>query len=102
MPHIPWDREASLMRVTRFETSGESREELVARGTLRQLIGIVLELSPDRWQGLLLRSAGSDGAQEYDSAAIRELASRPEYTGAHGAYDTADRADDGDNREVEA
>jgi hypothetical protein len=89
------------MRVTRFETSGESREELVARGTLRQLIGIVLELSPDRWQGLLLRSAGPD-AQEYDSAAIRELAARPEYTGAYGAYDTADRADDGDNREVEA
>jgi hypothetical protein len=102
MPDIQWDSEASLMRVTSFETNDESREDLIARGTVWELVGTFVELPPVQQQGLLLRTAGPDWVQEYDSDAIRELAARPEYTGAHGAYDTADLAEDPDAREVQS
>jgi hypothetical protein len=102
MPGIQWDSQASLMRVTNFDTTPESREELLARGAVRELVGAFLGMPPSQQRGLLLRAAGPDWTQEFDSAAIRELAARPEYTGAHGAYDTADLPDDPDAREVEA
>lgn len=100
MPDIQWDSEASLMRVTNFETTPESREELIARGTLWELVGVFLEMPVAQQRGLLLRAAGPDWTQEFDSSAIRELAARPEYTGAHGAYDTADLVEDPDAHEV--
>ncbi|SFR80817.1 hypothetical protein [Sphingomonas jatrophae] len=86
---IPWDNEASLMRVVPFETA-EPMEELVARGTLHELVGQVLEMPADAQRNLLLRASGPDWTEEYDSQTIRELAARPEYTSAHGAFDTAD------------
>jgi hypothetical protein len=95
MPDIQWDSDASLMRVTTFATA-EPQEELVARGTLHELVGQVLEMAPDEQNGVLLRAAGPDWVQEYDADTIRELAARPEYTGAHGAFDTADRPEDPD------
>ena len=91
---IQWDNEASLMRITAFDTA-EPQEELVARGTVYELVGQVLEMAPGQQGGLLLRTSGPDWSREFDTDAIRELAARPEYTSAHGAYDTADRpADD--------
>lgn len=102
MPDIQWDSEASLMRVTAFATTQESREELVARGTVYELVGGFLELPTAQQEGLLLRAAGPGWTQEFDTDAIRELAARPEYTGARGAYDTADLPDDPDVREIEA
>jgi hypothetical protein len=101
MPDIQWDSEASLMRVTPIETSGDQLEELVARGSVHELVGRVLELPPGQNRHLLLRAAGPDWTQEFDGDALRELAARPEYTSAHGAFDTADLADDPDVREVE-
>ncbi|WP_116091986.1 hypothetical protein [Sphingomonas crusticola] len=94
MPDIQWDSEASLMRVTPAATSAEIFEELVARGTLYELVGAFLELPPEQQDGLLLRAAGQDWTEEYDSDAIRELAARPEYIGVYGAYDTADPRED--------
>lgn len=99
MPDIQWDSEASLMRVTAFATA-DTQEELVARGTLIELVGQALEMPADVQDGLLLRAAGPDWVQEYDGDAIRELAARPEYTGARGAYDTADLTDDPDRAGV--
>lgn len=96
---IQWDGSASLMRVIRFATA-DDQEELVARGTLRELVGAVLEMAPEAHDGLLLRVAGSDWVEEYDADAIRELAARPEYTGAQGAFDTADLASDDDRAEM--
>ena len=96
---IQWDSGASLMRVRSFRTA-EDDEEIVARGTLRELVGAVLEMDPAAQRGLLLRVAGADWAEEYDLAEIRELAARPEYTGATGAWDTADLASDDDRAEV--
>lgn len=101
MPDIQWDSEASLMRLVAFET-GDSREEVIARGTIYELVGFFLEMPPERQEGLLLRAAGPDWVQEYDTDALRELAARPEYTGAHGDFDTADLPDDPDAREVQA
>jgi hypothetical protein len=98
MPDIQWDGEASLMRVTDFATA-EPVEELVARGTLHELVGQVVEMPADQQRGLLIRAAGPDWVEEHDADAIRELAARPEYTAAHGAFDTADRADDADRAE---
>lgn len=95
MPDIQWDSEASLMRVTGYATA-DATEELVARGTLLELVGEVLEMPAGQQDGLLLRAAGPDWTQEFDSDAIRELAARPEFTGAHGAFDTADLPDDPD------
>lgn len=102
MPDVQWDSVASLMRVTNFDTSDESREDLLARDTLYELVSLFLELPQEQQRGLLLRAAGPDWVQEFDTDAIRELAARPEYTGAHGAYDTADLADDPDMRELGA
>ena len=99
MPDIQWDAPASLMRVTNFDTA-DTQEELVARGTIRELVGTVLEMAPAQQQGLLIRASDADDTQEYDTDAIRELAGHPEYTGAHGDYDTADLADDPDVAEV--
>lgn len=98
MPNIQWDSEASLMRVTAFDTA-DTMEELVARDTLLELVGMFLELPPEQQDGLMIRAAGPDWSQEFDEAAIRELAARPEYTGAHGAYDTADLPEDPDRTE---
>lgn len=102
MTDIQWDSPAGLMRVAIMATGGDAIEDLVARGTVRELVGAVLEMAPDEQEGLLLRATGPDWTQEYDSDAIRELAARPEFTAAHGADDTADRPDDEDSREVGA
>ena len=83
MPDIQWDGDASLMRVTNFDTSCESREELIAHGPLCELIDAFLEMEPLQQKGLLLRAAGPDWVQEFDSQTIRELAARPEYLAAH-------------------
>lgn len=99
MPDIQWDAQASLMRVTEFATA-DPQEELLARGTLLELVGAALEMPAARQDGLLLRAAGPDWVQEYDGDAIRELAARPEYTGAHGAFDTADLPEDPDRAEA--
>jgi len=96
MPDIQWDRQASLMRVTPIDTADDSFEELVARGSLYELVGTFLELPPQQQEGLLLRAAGPDWLEEFDSDAIRELAARPEYTGVYGAYDTASPGEDSD------
>lgn len=96
---IQWDGSASLMRVIRFATA-EDEEELVARGTLRELVGAVLEMAAAAQNGLLIRVAGNGWEEEYDADAIRELAARPEYTGAYGAFDTADLAADNDRAEA--
>jgi hypothetical protein len=93
MTDIQWDSDASLMRVTTFVTT-EPQEELVGRSTLRELVGAFLEMSVAEQEGLLIRAAGPDWIQEYDEDAIRELAAHPEYSSAHGAFDTADLADD--------
>ena len=95
MPDIQWEREASLMRVTAFATA-DAAEALVARGTAYELVGMALALPPGQQDGLLLRQAGADWVEEYDSDALRELAARPEYAGAPGAWDTADLPDDPD------
>ena len=95
MPDIQWDSEASLMRVTSFATA-EPQEALVARGTVRELVGRVLEMPPQEQEGLLLRASGPDRTEEHDADAIRELAARPEYTSALGAFDTAALGDDPD------
>ena len=103
MADIHWDHEASLMRVTSVETAGDAFEEWIARGTLREMVGRFLEVSPGQQEGLLLRASGADWNEEYDSDAIRELAERPEYTGAYGAYDTAEPGEDTDAlREMES
>jgi hypothetical protein len=98
MTDIQWDSGASLMRVTTFTTT-DPQEELVGRGTLRELVGAFLEMAPTAQSGLLLRAAGPDWLQEYDESEIRELAARPEYSGAHGAFDTADLPDDPEREE---
>ena len=98
MPDIQWDSEASLIKVTPVDTANDSFEELIARGTLYELVGAFLELPPEQQEGLLLRAAGPDWTEEFDSDAIRELAARPEYTGVYGAYDTADPREDSDAR----
>ena len=95
MPDIQWDSEASLMRITEFRAA-DTQEELVARGTLLELVGMAVELPPEQQDGLLLRAAGPDWVEEHDADAIRELAARPEFTAAHGAFDTADLSEDPD------
>ena len=93
MTKIQWDSEASLMRVVTFSTT-EPDEQLIGRGVLHELVGTFLEMKPAEQRGVLLRAAGPTWLQEFDEDAIRELAARPEYTGGHGAFDTADLADD--------
>ena len=91
MTDIQWDGIASLMRVTSFATA-DPDEELVARGVRRELVGAFLEMPPADQRGLMLRAAGTDWLQEYDADAIRELAARPEYTGAGGPSSGGDDA----------
>ena len=93
MTDIQWDSGASLMRIITFSTT-DPQEELVGQGVLRELVGAFLEMDPAEQEGLLLRAAGPDWIQEFDEDAIRELAAHPEYTSAHGAFDTADLPDD--------
>jgi hypothetical protein len=101
MTDIQWDSRASLMRVTTFSTT-DPQEELVGQGALRELVGAFLEMDPAGQEGLLLRAAGPDWIQEYDEDEIRELAAHPEYTSGHGAFDTADLADDPEaNEEID-
>jgi hypothetical protein len=102
MTKLRFDAPASLMRVAVIETSGDAQEELIARGALFELVGTVLQMRPEAQRGLLLRVADADDTHEYDVDAIRELAARPEFTDAYGAWDTAERADDPDRREVVA
>lgn len=87
MRDIPWNHEAHLLR----RTGGGQAVE--GRGVLHELVGAFLEMSPEQQHGLSIRVAGPDWSDEYDEATIRELAARPEYTGAHGAFDTVDRPD---------
>jgi hypothetical protein len=102
MADIQWDSPASLMRVTEIETSGDVQEELLAQGAVHELVASFIEMRPEQQRGLLLRAAGPDWTQEFDSDTIRELAARPEFTGAYGAFDTAELADDPDARETQA
>ncbi len=94
------DTKASLMRVTRFATADDQEEHIVS-GTMRELIGLVLATAPDAQAGLLLRVTHPDRTEEHDLDAIRELAARPDYTGATGAWDTAERPDDPDRAYVD-
>ena len=48
----------------------------------------------DRQRGLLIRAAGPDWTQEFDTDAIRELAARPEFTSAFGDGDPVTSAED--------
>jgi hypothetical protein len=76
MMDIPWEREGSLLR-----GSGEAP---VTRGTLRELVGIFLEMAPEARRGVAIRVAGPDWTSEYGDAEIHELAARPEYSPAIG------------------
>lgn len=98
MTDIQWDARAHLMRVTAFDTA-EPIETLEGEGTLAELVGAVLEMNPMQQTGLLIRAAGAGWAQEFDLDAIRELAARPEYTGAMARYDTARLRQDPDRQE---
>ena len=88
MSDIPWSHEATLVRTT------GGGEQVEAQGILHQLVGAFLEMQPDQQRGLSLRAAGADWSREYDEATIRELAARPEFTGAEGFMDTAARPAD--------
>jgi len=104
MADIEWNSEASLMRVIRVDTADDQIEELVARGTVSELVARFLELPPAGQEGLLLRATGQDWMEEFDSDAIRELAARPEFTGVYGANDGDDPFEDTDTdarREVD-
>ncbi|MDP8993931.1 MAG: hypothetical protein M3N07_02950 [Pseudomonadota bacterium] len=90
MSDIPWSREASLLR----RTGAGMAEE--ARGTLHQLVGAFIELPPEQQQGLILRTAGPEGALEYQEAEIRELAAKPEFTGAESRWDSDKDRDEPD------
>jgi hypothetical protein len=57
MKIIPWDNPASLYRVIHVTTVGSGREELVARGTLHELVGQFVEMSPEQQRDL----RGGDG-----------------------------------------
>jgi hypothetical protein len=105
MADIQWESAASLMRVTNIETSGDVQEELIAQGSLFELVATFLEMRPEQQSGLLLRAAGSDWTQEFDTDTIRELAARPDFTSVYSDDDDDDDADldeDPDEREVSA
>jgi len=93
MADVQWNAEASLMRVTPIVTADDQQEELLARGTVYELVGMALELPVEQQRGLLLRQAGADDVAEYDAGEIRELAALPEFTSAHGSFDTEDYDD---------
>jgi hypothetical protein len=82
MSNIPWEHEASLLRMT------SAGEEVVGRGVLHQLVGGFLELPPERQRGLAIRASGPNWTREFDEWTIRELAARPEYTSAYGGADS--------------
>lgn len=85
--NVPWDSKASLIR------NYGGGEHIEARGLLHQLVGAFLEMAPAQQNGLAIRVSGEDWTREYSASEIRELAARPEFTGARGAFDTADRDD---------
>lgn len=91
---IPWDHEGSMLR------SRPDGEELIARGVLHQLVGSFLEMPPEQQRGVAIRIAGPDWTREYVDAEIRELAARPEYSGAFGRWDSATDPDEPDNSEA--
>ena len=82
MSNIPWEHEASLLRMT------SAGEEVVRRGVLHQLVSGFLELPPERQRGLAIRASGRDWTREFDEWSIRELAARPEYRSAYGRADS--------------
>jgi hypothetical protein len=91
---IPWEHEGSMLR------SAAAGEELVARATLHQLVGAFLEMNPEQQRGVAIRVAGPDWTCEYVDAEIRELAARPEYSGAFGRWDSATDNDAPDQTEA--
>jgi hypothetical protein len=93
MTDIEWEQEGSMTRST---AAGEA---LVMRGNLRQLVGNFLEMNADQQRGVAIRVAGPDWTREYIDEEIRELAARPEFTGAYGRYDSESDADAPDERD---
>ena len=91
MTVIAWDQEGSMTRST------AAGEELVMRGALRELVAGFLAMKSDEQRGVAIRVAGPDWTREYIDAEIRELAARPEYSGADGRADND--ADAPDRRE---
>ena len=91
---IPWDQPAHLMRIT------GAGEEVVRNGVVEQLVAAFVELPPDQQQGLMLRSAGADDTCEWAADEIRELAARPEMTGAFGRWDSRRDPDPDDETEA--
>jgi hypothetical protein len=102
MSNIPWEHEASLLRMT------SAGEEVVRRGLLHELVGGFLELPPERQRGLAIRASGPDWTREFDEWTILELAARPEYTstygrsGSKGDSDVLDVSDAPEERLAEA
>ena len=94
MDATPWDQPATLLRRT---GAGETVE---AQGVLHQLVGSFLEMAADRQHGLLIRVTGGGESHELDESAIRELAARPEFTGAVGTRDTIGDPDEPDLRDA--
>src|SRR3569833_2202239 len=90
----PWEHEGSMLR------SSPSGEELVMRAPLHQLVGAFIEMNPEQQRGVALRVSGPDWTREYIDSEIRELAARPEYTGAYGRYDSESDADEPDHSEA--
>jgi hypothetical protein len=62
---------------------------LVGRGILQQLIGTFLAMSAEQQRGVAIRVTGPDWTLEYGDAEIRELAGRPEFSGAFGRWASA-------------
>ena len=90
MSNIPWEHEASLLRMT------SGGEEVVRRGPIHELVGGFLELPPERQRGLAIRASGRDWTREFDEWTIRELAARPEYASVYGRADSeGDKAGSG-------
>ena len=85
---IPWEHEGSMLRST------SAGEELVARGVLYQLVGSFLQMPPEQQRGVAIRISGPDWTHEYGDAEIRELAARPDSSGAFGRWDTANDPDE--------
>jgi len=81
MANIPWDNQASLYRVSEVRGGGVHQDELVARGTLYELVGQFVEMSPQQQRGLLIRSADPNRSWDFDEDTIRELAARSDFAG---------------------
>ena len=91
---IPWNHQARLLRTT------GAGEESVATGVLEQLVAGFLEHPPEQQNALVLRASGPDWACEWNAEEIRELAARPEFTGAFGRWDSARDPDSADGVEA--